>query len=734
MQNKSIFAKAKKKLLLNLYFIFQGTIALIFIFFRVNYVSFGFILNKAMKIIFSLLLLVYAFSNAQLTTKEEIDQKRQGLWYFDKKAFDLYREFLRIDSNYYVGWLYEGAAKYYRSQDVVGYASAIKPLLKAKEKFYKTEKSKLRVRTQDVREYIPVFQAHQDYCMIMYLLYQCYMNIEEQKKAFDILIELKNQKLQKYFFIEPYNSMSWIMHRVRTLTSKQFPYSAGDIEKNEIKALKYIDSSMYHIRKYYNWNTSIFSPNYVNQDFYSNYHNKALIYNYIYELDSSEFYHKLMEETPFFSNNNYAYLFITKADFRNAEKNFLIEKKLDTKHDKRTKEYNYMLSILDTYKAMPKANLEEVKENTKNIASLPGFGWNNIALARLYYYLGYYHEAHKHMDKAKNFQELHINTSWSPEQYDYAISLYQYLVAKRKIEQVFFLNQKWWLNPNIILSLPKLYLDMWSYRYQLIGRFGSNPERHHAFYRIFNSESVLSFDEIWLTIEGFNTQYFLNLFSQNLSNDKRPTIHRYYHYFLGNLCLQKDDESGAEFHYNKALNDPFLDLDYDKLLLARCYEGLYKIYQKKDEKDKIHELTQNFYKLFPGLVPYSNFEKRALLKINTQDEFLKRVYEQLKSTSVEWQFSNNENFIIPEIEISYVDSAGIKLLFYRVELPNGENLEGSMVGEDLKEVSQKLALCAFGIATDEVPMFEDYDYKNLVWIGLPALFLWLIYRIRRRYT
>jgi len=72
MQNKSIFAKAKKKLLLNLYFIFQGTIALIFIFFRVNYVSFGFILNKAMKIIFSLLLLVYAFSNAQLTTNEEI--------------------------------------------------------------------------------------------------------------------------------------------------------------------------------------------------------------------------------------------------------------------------------------------------------------------------------------------------------------------------------------------------------------------------------------------------------------------------------------------------------------------------------------------------------------------------------------------------------------------------------------------------------------------------------------
>ncbi|MFQ3576412.1 MAG: hypothetical protein SNJ77_08255 [Cytophagales bacterium] len=309
---------------------------------------------------------------AQQNPREEIDQKRQGLWYFDKKALDMYREFLRIDSTYYVGWLFEGSAKYYRSQDALGYASAIKPLLKAKAKIYKSEKEKLKVRTQDVREYISVYQAQQDYCMIMYLLYQCYMNIEEQQKAFEVLIELKKQRLQKYFFIEPYNSMSWIMHRVRTFSKEQFPYSAGDIENNELKALRFIDTSMFMARKYYNWNTSIFSADYVNQDFYFNYHNKALVYNYIYELDSAEFYYKLLKETPFFSNNNYAYFSMTKADFKEAEKNYLIEKKQHSPSDKSTKEYNYMLSIINTYKGRPDGDLEELIQYTRNMSSLPG--------------------------------------------------------------------------------------------------------------------------------------------------------------------------------------------------------------------------------------------------------------------------------------------------------------------------------------------------------------------------
>lgn len=684
-------------------------------------------------LLLALFIFMTNFGFAQQTPREEIDQKRQGLWYFDKKAFDMYREFLRIDSSYYVGWLYEGAAKYHRSQDAIGYASAIKPLTKAKTKIQKSEREKLKIRTQDVRDYIGAYQAQQDYCMIMYLLYQCYMNIEEQQKAFEVLNEMKKQKLQKYFFIEPYNSMSWIMHRVRTFSTEQFPFSTGDIENNELKALRFIDTSMFMSRKYYNWNTSIFSADYVNQDFYFNYHNKALIYNYIYELDSAEFYYNLLKETPFFSNNNYAYLCMTKADFKQAEKNYLIEKKQHSPSDKSTKEYNYMLSIINSYKGNPDGELDELIQYTKNMSSLPGFGWNNIALARSYYYAGYYHETLKHIEKAKSFQELHINTSWAPEQYDYAVTLYKYLTAKRRLEQIFFTDKRWWMNLNILMSLPNIFLEKWTNRYHLIGKFGSNPERHYAFYRLFNSECVMSVDEIWSTIEGFNTDYFLEVFSKNLSNDKRPSVYRYYNWVLGNVHLQKKEYDKALEFFQRTLNDPLLNPEYEKLLIARCHEALYKIYSHQKDTEKANFSAVMLSQLYPSLIPFAAIPKKAVLNLQNDHPFLKEVVSELKRSVIDWNDENNEDFSMPELSLSFSDSGGVKNILYQVSLPNGKQHQGNLRGENPRMLGAQLALHTFGIKTEEVEVFDENDYKALAWFAIPLLLLWIGFVIRKRY-
>src|SRR4051794_9208622 len=82
------------------------------------------------------LLLITDCLNAQYTRSKaqaryEIDAKRQGVTPTDKDALPRSREFLRLDSTYYVGWMYEGMYKFDRSTDYLGYKNAIVPLQKA---------------------------------------------------------------------------------------------------------------------------------------------------------------------------------------------------------------------------------------------------------------------------------------------------------------------------------------------------------------------------------------------------------------------------------------------------------------------------------------------------------------------------------------------------------------------------------------------------------------------------
>ncbi len=74
---------------------------------------------KRLKVLFSLLLI----ANCQLLIAQdaakryEIDAKRLGVQPYDKDALPRSREFIRLDSTYYVGHYYEGIYKYERAAD-----------------------------------------------------------------------------------------------------------------------------------------------------------------------------------------------------------------------------------------------------------------------------------------------------------------------------------------------------------------------------------------------------------------------------------------------------------------------------------------------------------------------------------------------------------------------------------------------------------------------------------------
>src|ERR1044071_9564299 len=71
------------------------------------------------------------YNRTKEQARYEIDAKRKGLNPTDKDALPRSREFIRLDSTYYVGWMYEGIYKLDRSSDYLGYKNAIIPLQKA---------------------------------------------------------------------------------------------------------------------------------------------------------------------------------------------------------------------------------------------------------------------------------------------------------------------------------------------------------------------------------------------------------------------------------------------------------------------------------------------------------------------------------------------------------------------------------------------------------------------------
>ncbi|MBL7936116.1 MAG: hypothetical protein JNM51_09960, partial [Bacteroidia bacterium] len=73
----------------------------------------------------------------------EINAKRIGVDPESKDALPRSREFIRLDSTYYVGYMYEGIYKYERSSDYLGYQQAIAPLRKALDLLEKDYNEKL---------------------------------------------------------------------------------------------------------------------------------------------------------------------------------------------------------------------------------------------------------------------------------------------------------------------------------------------------------------------------------------------------------------------------------------------------------------------------------------------------------------------------------------------------------------------------------------------------------------
>ncbi|MBP6456388.1 MAG: hypothetical protein KA275_06625, partial [Chitinophagaceae bacterium] len=295
-------------------------------------------------------------AQSKLDLRYEIDAKRTGINYDSEDALPRSREFKKIDSTYYVGWMFEGTYRYERAADYLGFKLAAEQLDKAFKLLLKDYKKNLTPHSSDYGLYFENYTFHRDYDYIAYLLMNCYSNMDKPEKIWEHLTLCKKINLQDEYYLETYNMIAWTVHRNRTFTKRHFSFLRNSIEENEKYAHQLLDSSLLKIKKDALYNDVLFNSDYSLSKTYSVNHYRAILYSYNQNISKANIEYEILKKTPIFPASNYATFCLIQGKFKDAQFYYNMAAQQEVA-DKRMKEHIYYLSILDTYNGKNKASI-----------------------------------------------------------------------------------------------------------------------------------------------------------------------------------------------------------------------------------------------------------------------------------------------------------------------------------------------------------------------------------------
>lgn len=602
-------------------------------------------------------------SNAQDAAKRyEIDAKRIGVAPYDKDALPRSREFIRLDSTYYVGYYYEGIYKYDRAADYLGYKNCIQPLKQAMLLFEKDFKKDFANMTIDMKL--------MDIRSICVTLYDSYSNVEQPDSAMWILDKVQSWNLP-YDFMEYHIKAAWTIHRNRYYIGKYY-FLKNSVEENEQLALNHLYAAQAQ------GNTS--------SNFYL-----AIIYNYLQDIDSTTYYYNYLMQNGGISFNNYAHFKNTLGEFGEAIQNFERE---TFAFDKRLVESYYFLPTLYINSGRSIDGIRLASQIITQNGSTPGFGWYNIALARSYLYNGQLDSCEKAIEKAAQFKELHLATTLGQSQYDFAVNVIKLMLANKKIERIKFFNPGWWYSITDLLEMSRLFGEIFLLRFAIVNQFVNNPERQNVIYTLFSSENVIGFDEIWNLLKDISPAYFRDFYKQRMEAEKRQNIVRYMQFFYGSFLFKTGEEGEGKKIFENILYNTRLDTAHEKLFLGRIAETLSREY-KGDERDK---MMSYYFSEYPQLVPFSSLQLR--MKLNTSgisDNVIKKVKNELDDCNVNWVTDGSYTAVA---NISFEKKKDKYEAYYSVQNNDGKMIVPNhrMLFKNGKGAGKELALRLFGVS------------------------------------
>ncbi|MEO8112045.1 MAG: hypothetical protein ABI594_18495 [Ginsengibacter sp.] len=539
----------------------------------------------------------------------EIDAKRVDVNFYDKDALPRSREFIRLDSTYYVGWYYEGMYKFDRAADYLGYRNCIPSLRKSLSLFERNYKNNIK----EVFTAGSYSMAQVDAIQMCNALYDSYSNIEQPDSAMWLLEKVKSWNTGNDF-MEYHIKAAWTIHRNRYYLHK-YAFLKNSVAENEELALNHLYAALAQRD-----GTAIF---YL-----------AIIHNYLLNIDSTTFYYNILKQIGGFSYNNYAHFQNTIGNFAEAIANFENEKYA---FDKRLIESYYFLPTLYINSGKSKKAIDETNGIIAQMGSTPGFGWYNIALARSYLYNGQLDSCEKAINKAAQFKELHIGTTLGQAQYNFAVNVIKLLLAKNKIERIKFLNKGWWYSLGDLSSIGALSGEAFLLKFALVSEIAENPERQQVIYNLFTSENVIGFDEILNLMKNISPQYFETVYKEKAASEKRPNIVRYMQLFAGEFEYENGKHAESQQNFQNILYNTILDTAHEKLFLARLYESLARSYAYDNEKENLQAMVYNYFKEYPQLIPFSGFKVKMYLNApNAENAMTKKIINELKSCAINW--------------------------------------------------------------------------------------------------
>ncbi len=599
-----------------------------------------------MKTLYSIFILfvlcvqgVQAAPNAE--KRYEIDAKRLGVYYNSENALPRAREFKRIDSTYYVGWMYEGTYRYERAADYRGFKLAAEQLKKSLDLLYKDYKKEISTRTGMPDLFYRHSQLRRDFDYMIYLLMNCYSNMERPQLVWDHLQWSKKINHQQEDYADTYCFLAWTVHRNRFYKSDKFPFLKNSIEENEAYANRLLDTAKIKLEKDAILNNKIFGGDYFGSHISSVWHYRSILYSYQLDIENAEDTYKKLKETYYFPENNYATFSAIQGKFREASFYYNQAKKFD-EGDKRLNESFYYSSILNIYRALPKDAIQEIKDIISTNGTTPGFGWYNLALARGLIYDGQLAEAKNRVLKAEQFKEIHRGTTLGQSHYDFTTALLQLSIKQKEINDIKFMNAGWWFNFSNLTRLAGLNAEKYGLQFLIINQLAANPERELVIYKLFSTENTVCFDEIWELINGFSINFFIKKYSQFAKEDNRPKLRKYYQYFIAKLHMEKGQYKEAFDNLKEILTKTEIDVEYENLFLSRVYLAYAECLTKANKTDRAIQYAHKAYKNYPQLIPFQRQRVALRLHANASTSIEKDVLKELKDINVNWIDKGNQ--------------------------------------------------------------------------------------------
>lgn len=599
----------------------------------------------------------------------EIDAKRLGVSPYDKDALPRSREFIRLDSTYYVGYYYEGMYKYQRAADYLGYKNCIQPLKRSLLLFEKD----FRRNFQNIFSTNSFDPKQNDVREICNALYESYSNVEQADSAIWILEKVRSWNLP-YDLMEYHIKSAWTIHRNRYYIHK-YAFLKPTVEENEQLALNHLYAAL--------------AQGNTTANFYL-----AIIYNYLQNIDSTEYYYNYLIRNGGLSYNNYAHFKNTLGQFSEAIDYFERDK---FGFDKRLIESYYFLPTLYINSGRSLDGIKTASEIIAQNGSTPGFGWYNIALARSYLYNGQLDSCEKAIDKAAQFKELHLGTTLGQAQYDFAVNVIKLLLVNQQIERIKFFNTGWWYSPSDLLEMSKLYGEKFLLRFAIVNEFANNPERQNVIYTLFSSENVIGFDEILTLVKDISPAYFTRYYQEKAETEKRQNIRRYMQLFYGSCLYKNGNEKESRGVLENILYNTLLDTAHEKLFLARTAETLAREYNDDGEKDNYNKMIGFYYREYPQLIPFSGFKFKMKLNLSgTEDGAMKKIKNELDDCNINWDSGDDytavANINIQKRKDTYAAYYSVQNAAGTTVIPNQR-----LIFKNAKGVGKELAMRIFGV-------------------------------------